>query len=131
MEPFLQASALVLMAVLLSLVLGKTGKETGIMLTMAVCAMVIMLGLSYLRPVLDFLRKLETMGNLNGDMIGILFKVVGISIISEIADMVCTDSGNASLGKTLHTVAVAVILWLSIPLYDALLDLVQRILGEL
>lgn len=131
MEPFLQTSALVLIAVVLSLALGKTGKETGMMLTMAVCAMVIMLGLSYLRPVLDFLRKLETLGNLNGDLIGILFKVVGISVISEIVDMVCTDSGNASLGKTLHTVAVAVILWLSIPLYDALLDLVQRILGEI
>lgn len=131
MEPFFQAAALILLAVVLSLALGSKGKETGTLLTMAACAMVMILGISYLRPVIDFLRKLEALGDLNGEMTAILFKVVGIALISEIVGMVCSDSGNASLGKTLHTIATSVILWLSIPIFDALLDLVQRILGEL
>ena len=131
MDPFLKAAALVLITVILTLALGSKGKETGILLTMAACVMVIILGISYLQPVMDFLRKLETLGNLNGDMTGILFKVAGIGIISEIVGMVCADAGNNSLGKALNIAAAGVILWLSIPIFDALLELIHRILGEI
>lgn len=131
MDPFLKAAALVLITVILTLALGSKGKETGFLLTMAACVMVMILGISYLQPVMDFLRKLETLGNLNGDMTGILFKVAGIGIISEIVGMVCTDAGNSSLGKALNIAAAGVILWLSIPIFDALLELIQRILGEI
>ena len=131
MDPFLKAAALVLITVILTLALGSKGKETGFLLAMAACVMVMILGISYLQPVMDFLRKLETLGNLNGDMTGILFKVAGIGIISEIVGMVCTDAGNSSLGKALNIAAAGVILWLSIPIFDALLELIQRILGEI
>ena len=131
MDPFLKAAALVLITVILTLALGSKGKETGFLLTMAACVMVMILGISYLQPVMDFLRKLETLGNLNGDMTGILFKVAGIGIISEIVGMVCADAGNSSLGKALNIAAAGVILWLSIPIFDALLELIQRILGEI
>lgn len=131
MEPFFQASAAILLAVVLSLALGSKGKETGILLTIAVSAMVLILGISYLKPVVDFLRQLEQLGNLNGGMTGTLFKIVGIAILSEIVGMICADSGNASLGKALSTLATAVILWLSIPLFNGLLELIQTILGEI
>ena len=129
MDPFLKAAALVLITVILTLALGSKGKETGILLTMAACVMVMILGISYLQPVMDFLRKLETLGNLDGRLVGVLFKVVGIGLVSEIAGMICADAGRASLGKSLHLVAAAVILWLSLPIFTALIDLIQSILG--
>lgn len=131
MEPFFQAAAAILLAVVLSLALGSKGKETGILLTIAVSAMVLIIGISYFKPVVDFLRQLETLGNLNGGMTGTLFKIVGIAILSEIVGMICADAGNASLGKALSTLSTAVILWLSIPLFNSLLELIQTILGEI
>ena len=71
------------------------------------------------------------MGNLRSDLLGILLKAVGIGLISEIAAVVCSDSGNAGLGKMIQLIGSVVILWLSIPVFQALLDLVQTILGEL
>lgn len=44
--------------------------------------------------------------------------------------MVCTDAGNASLGKAVQLLGTAVILWLSLPLFKALVELLQSILGE-
>ena len=131
MELFFQAAAAILLAVVLSLALGSVGKGTGILLTIAVSVMVLILGITYLKPVMDFLHQLETLGNLNSGMTGILFKVVGIGLLSEIVGMVCTDSGNSSMGKALNMLATAIILWLSIPLFNGLLDLIQNILGEL
>lgn len=131
MALFWKATAGVLLAVVLGLTLGKQEKDLSILLTMAVCCMAAMIAISYLEPVLDFLRELEALGDLQGDMLGILLKAVGIGLVAEIAGMVCNDAGNSSLGKTIQMLGSAVILYLSIPIFSALLTLIREILGEL
>ena len=131
MEMFWKAAAAVLIAVVLGLALGKQEKDISVLLTMAVCCMGATIAISYLEPVLDFLRELEALGDLQGDMLGILLKAVGIGLVAEIAGMVCTDAGNGSLGKTLQMLGSAAILYLSLPIFSALLKLIQDILGEL
>lgn len=131
MTLFLQASGAVLLAVVLILVLGSHGKEMGTLLGLGVCCMVALIALNYLEPVVDFLATLETLGGLDGDLVEILLKAVGIGVISEIACLVCADAGNASMGKAVQLLGMAVILWLSLPLFTALIKLLQGILGEL
>lgn len=130
MVSFWQGAALVLLAVILALVLDKQEKEMGLLLTLAVCCMISGLALSYLRPVVSFINQLQTIGQLNGEMLQILLKVVGIGLIGEIAGLICADAGKAAMGKALQLLSAAVILWLSLPLLSELLELVQRILGE-
>ena len=131
MELFWKAAAGVLIAVILGLVLGKQEKDISVMLSMAVCAMVAVIALNYLEPVLDLLRRLETLGNLGGEMLTVLLKALGIALVAEIAGMVCNDSGNGALGRTLQILGTAAVLWLSIPIFEAFLNLIQEILGEL
>lgn len=130
MELFLQASAAALLAMILCLMLSKQGKETGILLSLAVCCMICVIALRYLEPVMDFLNQLEDLGGLDSNMVTILLKAAGIGFLSEIASLVCADAGNSSLGKSLQILGSAVILWLSIPLFRGLLELIQQILGE-
>lgn len=129
MEQFLQAMGAVFIAVILSLSLGKQGKEMAVLLAIFACARVMVVALTYLRPVMDFLERLESVGELSDEMVAILFKVTGIGILTEIAALVCTDSGSATLGKALQILGTAVILWLCIPVFTTMMDLVQEILG--
>lgn len=131
MVTFLQAAAGVLVASVLGLTLAKQNKEMTTLLTIAVCCMVVVAALGFLQPVMELLHQLESMGNLNTEMVQILFKVVGIALVSEIASMICADAGNASLGKALQMLGSMVVLWLSIPAFQALLTLIQQILGDL
>ena len=131
MTAFWQGAAAVLLAVVLGLALGKQGKEVSLLLTLGVCCMVGCLAMHYITPVVDFIRKLQDVGKLDGGMLEILLKAVGIGLIGEIASLICLDSGNAALGKSLQLLSAAVILWLSIPLMTRLLELLQDILGEL
>lgn len=126
----MQASAAALLAMILCLMLSKQGKETGILLSLAVCCMICVIALRYLEPVMDFLNQLEDLGGLDSNMVTILLKAAGIGFLSEIASLVCADAGNSSLGKSLQILGSAVILWLSIPLFRGLLELIQQILGE-
>lgn len=131
MGGFWQGAAAVLLAVILVLALGKQGKEAGLLLTLAVCCMLGVLALSYLEPVVALVHRLQDMTGLDSGMLQILLKAVGIGIIGEIAGLICTDAGNAALGKALQLLSAAVILWLSIPLINALLELLQEMLGEI
>jgi hypothetical protein len=47
-----------------------------------------------------------------------------------LAGLICTDAGNGALGKALQLLTGAVILWLSIPLIQALIELLSEMLGE-
>ena len=131
MDVFFRATAAVLVASVLGLALAQKGKEFTVLLTIGVCCMVVIVSISFLEPVLDLLCRLEALGQLNGEWMKILFKIVGIGLVSEIAGMICADAGNGSLGKALQMLGTIVILWLSIPVFHSMLNLIQEILGDL
>lgn len=131
MTLYLQISGAVLLALILALVLKNHCTEIGVILSVAVCCMTGLAALKYLEPVLDFLQSIETLANLNTAMIETLLKVTGIGILTEISILVCKDAGNESMGKSVQLLGSAVILYLSLPLYYSLIELLQKILGVL
>ena len=128
MSVFLKATACVLVCVVLCLTLSKQTKDLSTLLALAVCCIVMTAAVTYLEPVVSFFGKLQTIGDLDRDMLRILLKAVGMGFLAEIAALICTDAGNAALGKALKLLASAVILWISLPLFDSLIELVDEIL---
>lgn len=131
MDEFWKATAAILLTVILILAVGKQEKDISVLLGMAVCCLAGVIAISYLEPVVDLLRELGQLGEVSDSTLGILMKAVGIALVSEIAGMLCSDSGSASLGKMLQMLGSAAILYLSIPIFRGLLTLIQEILGEI
>lgn len=131
MDAFWKTAAAVLLTIILSLAIEKQGKDVSIILILTVICMTVRTVLSYLEPVFDFLRELETIGDFGNGMLEILLKAVGIALVTEIACLVCQDSGAGSLGKGLQMLGSAAILYLSIPICRTLIHLIQDILGVL
>ncbi|MBQ9761652.1 MAG: hypothetical protein IJV82_01080 [Oscillospiraceae bacterium] len=129
MESYWQGAAGVLIACLLAISLGKQGKDAGLLLALAVCSMVGLLAMSYLKPVIDFLQRLADVSNLQSDMLQILLKAVGIGLVGEFATLICVDAGNGAMGKAVQLLTSAAILWLSLPLLTQLLELLEDVLG--
>ncbi len=131
MDVFLKAAAGILVAIILILLLAKQGKDLSVLLIIAVCCMVVSASFTYLQPIKELLGRLQTIGALNSDTLSIMLKAVGIGLIAEVTSLICADSGNTAMGKTLQFLASAVILWLSIPLLNELLELLDNILGAI
>ncbi len=129
MDGFFQVVAAVLLAVVLGLVVSRQSKESVTLLTLAVCSMAMCVGVTFLRPILDFLRQLQQTGQWNSEWVRLLLKAVGIGLIGELAALVCIDAGNAALGKTVSMLTNVVMLWLAVPLLQALLELVEELIG--
>ena len=130
MDVFIKAAGGVLIALVLYLILAKQGKDFSLLLTVAVCCMVAGAAMTYLEPVIVFFKKLQALGQIDTEMLTIILRAVGIGLLSEITCLICTDAGNAALGKTLQLLASAVILWMSVPLFNSLITLVEEVLGS-
>lgn len=127
METFWKAVAAALIAAILGLTLGK--KDFSLVLSMAVCCMAAAAAAVYIEPVLKLLKELEAVSGLDGGMVTILLKSTGIGLVTSLAAMICQDAGNASLAKTMHMLGTGAVLYLSVPVFRAVLELLRDILG--
>ena len=130
MDTVLRTIAGVMLALILGITLSKQGKDMTVVLTVAVCCMVVTVAISFLDPVVDFFSLLRSVGDLDSDIMGIILKCTGISLIAEIAGLICSDSGFGAMGKAIKILAVAAVLWLSLPMMTSLVEMLQSVMGE-
>ena len=128
---FIQTAASAMIGIILILTIrGKKG-EIALLLSIACCCIALYGVVQILTPVRDFIEALMITSQIDTDLIKNLMKILGIGLIGEITSSVCADSGNTAIGKTVQLAATAMILYLSLPLFTALLELVERIMGNL
>lgn len=131
MTIFWKTAGGILLAVILGLAVGKREKDLGLILTATACIMTTTAVIHLMIPVLDLIRKLQSMGNISDEILSILLKCSGVGLITEIVDSVCKDAGSASMGKAVHMLGSAAIFWLSIPVLNMFLSVLQQILEKL
>lgn len=120
---------MVLVGMILAMVVGRQSKDMSILLTLAVCILACLGTLEFLEPVMELLRELRRLGNLDSEAISIALKCAGIGLLSELIGLVCADAGESAMGKALEVLSAAAILWLSLPLIRELLELIREVLS--
>ena len=90
MEQYIQSVALVLLTSVLGLVLAQKGKEFTLLLTLGACCLLGLVAMQYLEPVLNFAERFKTLTGMDHELLEVLLKVVGISLVAELASMICT-----------------------------------------
>ena len=131
MDLFWKASAGILITLILVLTLGKQQQDMGTLLTIAVICMTGIASMQLFEPVLDFLYELQHLTQTEGTVFKTVFRLVAIGLVSELVAMICSDAGCTSLGKTIQLLASSLILYLSIPIFQSMIELIQRIMGGL
>lgn len=131
MEKYYTLTALSLITVVLVLTIRKQNGELAMVLGLCGCVLVLGGMAQFLRPILSFVQRIQAMASLDREMLQSLVKITAVSVISEIAALICSDAGNGALGKSLQILSAAVILWLALPMLEALLSMAERILVNL
>lgn len=131
MSTFLKIAAGLLTALIMWISLNRQGKDMSALLSIAACAMVVAAAMGFLEPVISFLKRIQNIGMLDSDLFSVILKVVGIGLLTEITVLICKDAGNEAMGKTLQILSTVTALWLSIPVLEKLLTLLDKILGAI
>lgn len=121
----------VLIAVILGLFVAKQNKDITALISLLACCGVFTCAAYYMEAVLVYLDELKPIGNLDGELIEIMLRSVCIGLITEVTALLCADTGNSALGKSVQIMGTSCILWTALPLFSSLLDLLSDILGEL
>ena len=125
MDIFLKIIACIFVSVTVCLVLSKQNKDIATLLSIAVCCMVATVAFSFFQPVIDFLSKLQDLTGVDENLFMILTKTVGIALVGEVASMICNDAGYGAMSKVLQILSACVVLWLSLPLFTKLIELIE------
>ena len=131
MGVFFKTAAGVLAALIVLLCVNKYNKDFSVIITLAVCAMVFLSAITFVKPVVDFVEKLQTTGNIDAELLSVVLKVVGIAVTGDFCNLVCKDAGNESMGKALQLLSASAAVWMSIPVFEKLLSLLDGILRGL
>ena len=129
MELFWKATACIMIGAVLCLTLTKRDKDIAAVLSITVCCMVIGIAIYPLQNIVAFIYQLQSSADLDMDLLKILLKSVAIGITAQIAELVCMDSGNAAMGKTLQFLASIMIVVMALPLMEGLLEMIGKVLG--
>lgn len=128
MDTFLKTVACIFVLLLLCLVVGKGGKDFSMLITTAGCCLIGVIIIGYLDPVISFIKELQITANINTEIFETVLKSVGIALLAEFCTLLCSDCGNASIGRMVQLLGSSVILWLSIPLFRTFLSLVEKLM---
>lgn len=129
MEAFWKAVAVMILTVIFGVTLGKTEKDIAVVLTVVACCAILMAAMQYLSDVVVFLWELGNSSDHRNPFLGTLLKISGVALITEVTGMISIDAGNNSLGKAVQILGNAVILFLSLPMFQSFVSILQEILG--
>ena len=104
-----------------ALILGQYRPEFRMLVTAAVTLLLMAMVLEQLSPVLEQLRSTMELTGLTGDYAAILFKAVGICLLTQLAGDVCRDSGESSIASKIELAGRAAILLTAMPLIQEVL----------
>lgn len=115
------AAAAGLVGTVLALILGQYRPEFRMLVTAAVTLLLMAMVLEQLSPVLEQLRSTIELTGLTGDYAAILFKAVGICLLTQLAGDVCRDSGESSIASKIELAGRTAILLTAMPLIQEVL----------
>ena len=129
MDLFFKCISLAFIAVTIIPIISQKDKLFILPLVMIACCIVLFSALEYLKPVVNLLYKLQKESGIESSVFLVLIKITGIGLISDLAILICSDSGNSSLGKSIGIMSSVLVLWLSVPLIEDLMNLIGSIMN--
>lgn len=129
MTEFYKLAAVALITAVLVLTVRQHSAAIAVVLAIAGGCLCANFMLELASPVLSFLSETAASAGIGHEVLSPLFKTVGIGFLTQFSSDICTDAGQTSLAKAAQTGGTLLCILLSLPLFQAVLSLVQTLNG--
>lgn len=113
---------------ILAVVVRQFQREYSVFVLLAVCLFLVWYLTSNLSLIVDFAQTLGEKIHISDTYIRILFKLLAIAYICQIASNICQDLGYRSVSFQIELIGKLSILTLSIPIINSLLETIEQLL---
>ena len=113
---------------ILAVVVRQFQKEYSVFVLLAVCLFLVFYLTYNVSLIIDFAQNLGEKIHISGTYIRILFKLLAIAYICQIASNICQDLGYQSVSFQIELIGKLSILTLSIPIINSLLETIEQLM---
>ena len=131
MNTVLKAISVCLIATVLWITLSSYNKNIALLLSLCVCCGILIPAYEYISPVLKYFDELQKGSGWDPTAMQTVIRAAGVGILSELAALICTDAGSASIAKAIRILSTTCIMWLSLPMFRTLMELIERLVHKL
>lgn len=124
----IKITGIILSALLLSIILKKYGNEFSLMIVICAVLLVFAVVANDLFAILDSFSSLTDSVSTMKPYINLMLKVLGISLIAQLVSDICRDCGENALAVQTETASKILILIISLPLFEAIIEIVTGLL---
>lgn len=114
-------------AALLSVLLKRWGGDFSLLLRLTAGVAMGAVTVSMATPILSFLTSIAS-GSAIEPYLGVLLRVLCVSIVTNLAAVICRDCGEASLAGFVELGGKIEILLLSLPLMEEIIETIEKML---
>ncbi len=129
MDMLTKIAVLGVSAAIAATVLKKQAGESAMLLSIAACVLIAILLLEIVEPILDFVQELRGLTGLDSALMTPVLKAVGIGFLTQIASNVCADAGQGAIAKLVELSGSILALYVSLPLFRAVIQMIQTMGG--
>jgi stage III sporulation protein AD len=128
MDTLFRIVGIAIIGLALTVLVKKNSPEIGLLLGLFVAIAVFAAGFDMFRAVRDFLDTLLGETGLARDFVVPVWKTCVIAIITKITSELCRDAGESALASGIETVGAVLGLYVVLPLFAALFDMMRVLL---
>lgn len=111
-------AAVAVITAFLAVMLRRSHPEQAMAVTLIAGILMVAAALGVLAPLLGDIRKMLEASGLAGEYIQILFKALGICVITQLASDACRDAGEQGLASKTEFAGKLTLLALALPLFQ-------------
>ena len=124
----MKAAAVCLLGALLATLVKKTSPDMALLLTLAVCAVVLTALVRGLEEITAFLQELLERGGLSAELFTPLLKTVGIALVTRTGGALCRDAGEGAMAAVVEMSGAFAVVLVSLPLFRAAWQMLEGLL---
>ena len=111
-----------------SLIVKPVRNDFAMLISMVGGIIILVMILSSLSSAISLINSIAQKTGVNGNLLSIVFKIIGIGYLTEFSASMCADAGSAGLGDKVLLGGKIVILVMSLPIITSILDIVMELL---
>lgn len=117
-----------LLTCVVALIIKQIRPEFYIVVVITGSIVILFMIIDELRTVFEYFLSIFNKTNLNYELFSNMIKIIGVGFLTEFANGICVDTGNASIGEKVVIAGKILILCLALPIISSLLDVIIEIL---
>jgi len=128
MADIIRLGAIAVTAALCAVILKKSVRELGLVLSIAAGAVILLQVVGTLEHVRTFMDALADAAGISQAVISPVFKTVGIAVVTRVAAELCRDAEERGLAAFIETAGAVTALWVALPLMKTVLNMITGLL---